>query len=273
MQSDVEQIYAVELLFETAPKIQPDILLGALQRTCPGIKPMGDLHFAHSSHLVQYDKGALPAQILLFPSERKDDKTKIEDAVQQSWNLPTAKEIVSSLPHKILVNDLMARGLPHKERLSIFLDALEAIVTTLRCGAIHWRASQQVTSSAFFLEARRKKDRHILFAGPLNVRFFNTPNNRFPDEALADTMGLSVFGLPDIQCHFHGLDVNQMVPLLYNIGVYLFENGDVIESGHTIPGIEAGENWRCQHENSLVAPKRVVLDINPGPKYAAGNRN
>jgi hypothetical protein len=88
---------------------------------------------------------------------------------------------------------------------------------------------------------------------------------------VVDTRGLAVFGLPDLQCHFHSLGMEQMFPFLCDLGVYLFENGDVIESGHTIPGLD-GTNWRCRHENSLVPPTRIVLDINPGPQYAAGNR-
>lgn len=279
MRSDVEQIYAVELLFETAPTIQSDLLLKALRQTCPDIEPLGtpgdasSFHFVHSSHLVHYDQGAMPAQLVIFSGKRKGDHTGLQDAVQQSWNLPDAEKVVAALPHKILVTDLMARGLPYKERLSIFLDALEAIVSTLKCPAIHWRASQQITSSAFFLEAHRRKNRHVLLAGPLNVRFFNISDAKLPGEAVADTMGLSIFGLPDIQCHFHTLDVNQVVRLLFDLSVYLFEKGDVIETGHTVPGVEPNEKWRCQHEDSLLAPKRIVLDINPGPKYAAGDRD
>ncbi len=277
MKSDTDQIYAVELLFETAPKIQSDVLLSALQQACPGIEPMGDLgkagtfHFAHSSHRAQYQEGSIPAQLVLYPGERKDDSTKISEAVQQSWNLPDAEKVVASLPHKILVHDMMARGLPYKERLSIFLDALEAIISTLGCRAIHWRASQQMISAAYFLEERGMKDRHILFSGPLNVRFFNIADGKFAGEAIADTMGLAVFRLPDIQCHFHGLDINDVVRLLYNPGVYVFDHGDVIKPGQTISGV-GGEKWVCLHEDAQLRPQRVVLDINPGFKYAAGER-
>ncbi len=65
----------------------------------------------------------------------------------------------------------------------------------------------------------------MLLAGPLNVRFYNISNGAVPGEALVDTVGLSVFGLPDIQCHFHGLDPNRLVRMLYNLGIYVFENG------------------------------------------------
>jgi hypothetical protein len=88
-----------------------------------------------------------------------------------------------------------------------------------------------------------------------------------------DSLGLAALGLPDLQCHFRGLDCNAIAGLLHNLGIYLFENGDVIEDGHTIDGIAANQRWRCQHEMSLIGPERAVLDIDPGQPFAAGNRN
>jgi hypothetical protein len=168
---------------------------------------------------------------------------------------------------------MMAQGLPYRERLFLFLDALEAIVTTLPCRAIHWRQSQQITTPQLFLEARGNREQHPLLAGPLNVRYFNVSNGSVPGEALVDTAGLSVFGVPDVQCHFHGLDPDRLVALLYNLGIYVFENPEAIESGHTVDGIEPGQKWRCQYEDALVPPARVVLDIDPGPGFAAGGRS
>jgi len=33
------------------------------------------------------------------------------------------------------------------------------------------------------------------------------------------------------------------------------------------------QRWKCQREVSLLSPKREVIDINPGPEFAAGNRS
>ena len=63
-----------------------------------------------------------------------------------------------------------------------------------------------------------------------------------------------------------------MAALLANTGHYLFEQGDVIADGHTVEGLEPGRGWRCQHEDALVPPSRVVLDLDPGPPHAAGDR-
>jgi len=89
---------------------------------------------------------------------------------------------------------------------------------------------------------------------------------------LMDTIGLAALGLPDLQCHFRNLDVQAVAGMLYNTGLYIFENGDVIEDGHTVAGINPNDKWLCQHEDSLLEPERVVLDVNPGYPFAAGNR-
>ena len=36
-------------------------------------------------------------------------------------------------------------------------------------------------------------------------------------------------------------------------------------------GRNAQERWRCQHEDVLVSPSRVVIDVNPG-EFGAGKR-
>jgi hypothetical protein len=87
-----------------------------------------------------------------------------------------------------------------------------------------------------------------------------------------DTLGLSALGLTDVQIHCRDLDANAVANVVSALGGYLFEHGDVIESGHTVPGIPEWERWRCQREVSLIEPTREVIDIHPGPRFAAGSR-
>ena len=83
-----------------------------------------------------------------------------------------------------------------------------------------------------------------------------------------DTLGLNTFQLPDIQCHFVGLNPSDVATFLFNTAKYIFDEGDVIENGDTIEGIEKGQEWVCGHEESLVGPERIVLDINPGGNFS-----
>jgi hypothetical protein len=77
-----------------------------------------------------------------------------------------------------------------------------------------------------------------------------------------DTRGLAEIGLHDLQCHFRKLDPMAVARVLFNTGGYIFGEGPVIESGQTVAGIEPGSKWRCQFEDSMVGPKREVLDLN-----------
>lgn len=108
-------------------------------------------------------------------------------------------------------------------------------------------------------------------AGVVNVRLFRIEND--PGVTVMDTIGLHCLGLPDLQCHFRDLDPGAMARVLYDTAAYVFENGDVIEDGHTVAGVGGDEHWRCQHEDALVEPRREVLDIDPGDPFAAGGRH
>jgi len=110
---------------------------------------------------------------------------------------------------------------------------------------------------------------NTLLFGAVNVRLFNIAN-RQAGESLMDTIGLSTLGLPDLQCLFVNLDPNRVAGLLYNIAADIFNEGDVIQDGQTVDGLTASDRWQCRHEESIVAPKREVLDINPGKLYNAG---
>ena len=67
--------------------------------------------------------------------------------------------------------------------------------------------------------------------------------------------------------HFTTLDPAQVSAYLYNTAVYLIQNGDVIEDGHTLDSIDGQEKWPCQHEDALVGPEREVVEI------ACSNKN
>ncbi len=291
--SDINGIYAVDLLFSKEPRIEKERLLHVLQSAAPDIEPLesdrlapgdfpvtlpgyGELRlyaFSHTSHNVEYADGrAAPAQLLLIPGERRGVGLDIQDAVQQSWAFPDAAHAVASARFPVLVTDLWARGLPYKERLSIFLIALRAIVEYLEPVAIHWRASQRIDSPRIFLELLDDAEAHPLLAGPLNVRLLNIADASSRRNTLMDTMGLAPFELPDIQCHFYDLEVNEMAEYLYETGIYIFEEGDVIQDGDTVVGLREEEQWICEHEDALVPPARVVLDVNPGTRLAAGDR-
>ena len=93
---------------------------------------------------------------------------------------------------------------------------------------------------------------------------------------LVDTHGMCAVGLKDVQCHFKGLDPNNVINYIYSIAFFVMQFGGQIKNGDTIEGLNGDtidENvlWTCRYEDAMVAPMRAVLDICPG-EYAAGER-
>jgi hypothetical protein len=142
------------------------------------------------------------------------------------------------------------------------------MIEVTRPDALVFKHSQQVIEPADYLAACGEDP--IFRPGSLNVRLFNISNS--DGDMNMDTRGLVEIGLHDLQCHFRHLDPTEVARVLFNTAVYIFQKGPVIESGQTVAGIEPDSRWRCQFENSLLEPKREILDLNPGNPYAAGNR-
>jgi hypothetical protein len=80
-----------------------------------------------------------------------------------------------------------------------------------------------------------------------------------------------VFGLPDLQCHCHDLELPRLAAYLRNAGNYIFERGDVIRDGDTIERDAAGEKWRCLQEKALIPPGRLVIDLDPASATRRGS--
>lgn len=263
--------YGVHLLCDTLPQINRDEMLAAIRMRCPAAIPFNEksnsemVSFAHEDHP---GKMGIPAQTLVTISNEPIQQHSLTDALQQSWSFPEAIHAVASAQASVYVTDFMSSSLQPDDRLSLFHRALAGILGVVSCQAIHWGPSQRIVNPTVFLEAFEKQPSELFCAGALNVRLFSVPSGQ--DEFVMDTLGLGPFGLTDVQCHFRGLDKAKMANFLYNLGWYIFENGDVIVNGHTIDGLTPGSMWTCQQEESIVAPKRVVLDLNPGPGFAAG---
>lgn len=269
------QTYGVELFFDEKPDIGNERLLPKLQKYCGNVK-MGTrkaysksyLYF-HLDHQVKYKDGQAPAQFLLaFADKGKEKQGNYTSSYGQSWRWRDAQAKIDKCSYTILATDLMSSSLNYKQRLELFRNSLRAVLETVDCRGIHWTRTQQFIKPTDYLASFSDVDVDELY-GAINVRLFNIQDS---DETLMDTLGLAAVGLPDIQCHFRGLNVSKVADVLYSLAYYIYEHGDIIEDGHTVQGIEPSDKWMCHHEFSLIDPKRVVLDINPGSPNAGGNR-
>jgi hypothetical protein len=222
----------------------------------------------HKGHPVKYTDAEVPAQTAILATDQPPQLEAYRQDIQQSWRCRRAEELLRGCRETRLVTEMMARLLPPQERVLLFHGVLRAMIKVTGPDALVFKHSQQVIEPADYLAACGENP--ILRPGSLNVRFFNISNS--DGDMIMDTRGLAEIGLHDLQCHFRDLDPTSVARVLFNTAVYIFEKGPVIESDQTVAGIEADSKWRCQFENSLLEPKREVLDLNPGKPYAAGKR-
>jgi Domain of unknown function (DUF4261) len=271
-------VYAAELFFERRPTLTRAAFVEAVRRFSPtaellgGDSTEGPLAVLHDEYPVTYSDGpVLPARIVFILSKEAPTLDKYDSALQQAWDFPDARATVSRATSCGLLTDLMGGPLSPADRLSVFQRTLDGLLTLVQPLAIHWEASDRLIEPRQYAarEPRKYPDPQ---AGAINVRLVRIENaSGDTGDIVMDSRGLDVFGLPDVQCHFRGLEAGRIAGLIYGVAAYLFEKGDVIEDGHTVEGLD-GQKWRCQHEAALVGPDRVVLDIDPGPPHAPGNR-
>jgi hypothetical protein len=269
--------YPIELRARNPITVDRSALADALAKRLGRIKPPEDgttdtaLLYFLENYPVKFRDGSIPAQLFfIYPDEDKPQKERteaIEQALQQSWAFDNAGELYDQCGYSLLQTNMMSSPLSHELRREIILNGLLAVLETTQVDLIYWTPTQQMISAVQLRERYSNPEElsNPVF-GFLNVRFFNISNS--DGDMLMDTLGLNALGLTDFQVHFRQMDPNPVAQLLYGMGAYAFEKGDVIQDGHTV-----GEHrWKCQREVSLLSPKREVIDINPGPEFAAGNR-
>lgn len=166
----------------------------------------------------------------------------------------------------------MSSPLDHRQRRIILSAVLRATIRNSNVELVHFVPTMQIVDAQEALtELSAQKERTNPTYGFLNVRLYRVLDSG--NDMLLDTLGLSALGLTDVQIHCRDLDANTVANVVHSLGSYLFQHGDVIEPGHTVQGIPEWEKWRCQREVSLVEPTREVIDIHPGPRFAAGRRS
>ena len=235
--------------------------------------PNGTVIFHHSRHIRQYTDGAVNAQTAVLALGERQEYRKYADIVHQSWSLENAARLIESSTHTRVVTEMMAAPFEPDVRVELFHGVLQAIVEKTNPHVIVFHHSEQAIAPDDYLKSCQSPPIERL--GAINTRFYIVDRQEpgaDGDDMIMDTRGLEEVGLHDIQCHFRDLDPNEVGRVLYSTALYVFENGPVIESGQTISGAEPGSVWLCQFEESLLEPKRTVLDLNAGGPYTAGER-
>jgi hypothetical protein len=260
--------YAVDLLYDRAPEIERADLLRRLRERCGAAAPVDPtspegLNFYFPAYRVPFKGQDLPVQCFLRVSDEPVEPRLAAAVLTQTWDWPGARDVVARHRASVHVSDLLAAALPYRERLALFQNVLGASLEAAPAEAIIWRPCGRLVDPEAFLRSLERGDREDPIYGAVNVRIFPWREGG-PGEFVMDTLGLSALGLPDLQCHFAGLDGGEVARVLYATARFVFDRGDVLEDGHSVPGIRAHERWGCRRGRALVPPERPAVDLFPG---------
>jgi hypothetical protein len=249
-----------ELWYVDAPDLDAPEVLEALRTVSSATEAQdGSLTVPHP--LANPDLP--PLLTVVVPGSPLGQDGKSLPDVSQTWDWAEAEATVGRCRCSVLVTEMLAGGRSAAERVNALGQVVEALVRSTSPRAIHWARSQRVSDPGQFGAGD--------LDGVINVRMFGDART---EGALAmDTLGLHVFDLPDVQCHFRGREPGAIAELIFATAVYLFDHGDVIEDGNTISGTDGEGRYVCHREASLLDPARLVVDVDLGEPYAAGNRD
>lgn len=259
------QMLTAKLLFTEAPVFDKQIILTELRKyfqsvDSPGLN--GPMLFFFPDIKVAFTDGEVAAQCTIFFPDK--DKTGVEipeEAFQQNWHWEEAAETAARCRYEVLLSDFMTRQLDYQSRLELFMKFLVAATKATEPQAIYSIGAQKLMAPDDLLDSWDPEDRRTLHS-LVNVRLFNVSNGS-EGETVMDTIGMHQLGLPDFQIRFTDMDPSAVGALLWSYVYYTYEKGDVIIDGSTIQGLEQGSKWKCERQESLVAPDRLVLALQP----------
>ncbi len=211
----------------------------------------------------------VPTPISVLVEERAPRLDTLEDALSQSWQFPEARDTLRACRFVITARETLASPAKPVERLHSLQQALNIVLDLVHGEAMHCADSQQVISPGLFLGEVEARGVPALQAGAVNVRLYRVDAPGVADGRLImDTLGLHAFGLPDLQIDYRWLEPGAVARTLFAAAGYIFQQGDVIEDGHTIEGCLPGTRWSAQHGQSVVEPHREVIAFDPGEPYS-----
>ena len=255
-----------ELWYAESPDLTDSKLLTALRGLSEDTVAQQDsitVPYAGAGRNGQVDGGPAPLVTVVMPSTPLGQSGKQRPDVSQTWDWEGAEAAVARGTAGVIVTELLMAGWSAQDRVTALTRVVAELCRLTRPLAVYWAHSQRVSDP----EAVAVDDLN----GIINVRFFTVAGDE--KAMVLDTLGLHVFGLPDLQCHFRGRAPGPIAGLLYATACYIFDAGDVIPDGHPISGLDEEERYVCRREKSLLEPSRLVLDVDLGEPYAAGLRD
>ena len=211
----------------------------------------------------------VPTSVSVVVAERAPRLDKLEESLSQSWQFPEARQTLGECRFAITIQEAAVGAAKPVERLEALQQAANIALEAVHGEAMHCVDSRQLIPPGLFLGEIEARGIPALQAGAINVRLFRVDAPGVAEgRLLMDTLGLHVFGLPDLQIDYRWLEPGAVAKTLFAAAGYLFQQGDVMEDGHTIEGCLPGSRWSVQHSQSIVEPHREVIALDPGEPYS-----
>lgn len=255
----------VELLYAETPTLDRAAIARRVAERSGSKAEATDMQIMFPDIRVTFSDRDVPLSVALLHAGKAMERQPawIDKALQQtwSWDRDVARATVDRYVDTLLVTDIAAGPLEPRLRLPAFQAVLASVVELTNPIAMHWIIGERFVEPGQYLDDVNVDP--MAFESTVNIRYASMSDH--PGEQLMDTVGLRPFLIPDIQMHFTTLEPDWVAGKLLGIARYLFDNGDVIEDGETVPGTSDRERWPCHHEEPMLGPSRVVLDVNPYP--------
>lgn len=250
-----------ELWYEQPPELHDCTLLTALREFWPAAQAQGSSLTVPDPTSRTEDEDRPLLTVVMAGSPLGTDGKSLPD-VSQTWDWPEADAAVARSRASLLVTELLTAGSTPQQRVTALTAVVAELARRTSPVVISWPRSQRLSDPARFASD---------LDGVINVRLFTVAGDA--EAMVMDTLGLYVFGLPDVQCHFRDREPGEIAGMLFATGSYIFESGDVILDGNTISAPDGEGRYVCRREPALLEPARTVLDVDLGDPYAAGERD
>lgn len=280
--AEFSNVFMIYLLFEEEPglldtekvRAAAEEKFGEIETAAADRELMA---FAVKKYTSHFEEGDIPPMVLLAQGLGFDSAKVGAMERSQLWDVKDGEELLERCKYSCFISDMMGgAALDYKDRCEMLMDWLECVLPMFpTCKAVWVPTAGKLTYPENVQNGDIPTAQRFIHTC-VNARFFNIEGS--DGDMIVDTLGMYAVDLPDVQLHFNGLEPNTAVNYAYNICIYNYDNDAPIKSGETIGGLDDEADispevyWKCQYEDALIQPARVVLDIEAG-KFAAGGRH
>jgi hypothetical protein len=233
--------YTVQVLLPYVQALDPYVIHRQLLMWRPDVERIGGDRADHFGFAIPTHD--LPLLVHVFHAAPDAYGTQLDDALAWSPTWPERHAAVSGCSASIVVSMIAHRAVNHATLLLAFLSVLDTVlgsVDDVRTAVLHWLPAQRVLPFAQYRMLRME----LGPCGPaINVRI--APIS--PTDVVADTVGLSGLGLPDLQVILPRCDPAELTGRLVRLARSMFV-GDPLDCAWT-------------EQSAIVLPCRDALTV------------